>query len=137
MIERLSGVVLDGDDLLFVARALDLLTKLMAEQRDPNGNPTPSTPTPRLESVASKLRRAVTNGSRTEANTSAGVTPVDGATHDSPREVTTDAAARILGCTPRNARDLAARKRLPARRSGGRWLLDATAVEALAARRNG
>lgn len=38
-------------------------------------------------------------------------------------------AARILGCSPRNARDLAKRGRLPGRKLAGRWQFARAEVE--------
>ncbi|MFH5231015.1 helix-turn-helix domain-containing protein [Antrihabitans spumae] len=43
--------------------------------------------------------------------------------------------ARILGCSPSNARDLARRGTLPAVRTGGRWLFEADVVRVRVHRR--
>lgn len=50
-------------------------------------------------------------------------------------EMTTSAAAQLLGCTTRNVRSLATRKTLRGRRIAGRWFFEAAEVEALVARR--
>lgn len=50
-------------------------------------------------------------------------------------EMTTSAAAQLLGCTARNVRSLATRKTLRGRRMAGRWFFERAEVEALVARR--
>ena len=59
VIQRAAGVLLDADDAAYVVNALDLLARLLAEQRDAHGNPTPSQPSPRLVATTAKLRRTV------------------------------------------------------------------------------
>ena len=132
---RVAGVLLDDAEAAFVAGALDELARLMAARRDEHGNRTPSRPSPRLATITAKLRRVAHNGSRMEATASGRVTTGDDSEHHAAHEVTPTVAARMLGCTPRNVRDLAARGRVRARRVGGRWVLDAAAVDAYAARR--
>ncbi|MGA5465583.1 helix-turn-helix domain-containing protein [Mycobacterium sp. NPDC050041] len=131
MITAQAGVFITADDAAYIAEALRLLGRLMAEQR--------SQPSARLQSVTTKLANAAETGSGATPNGSEtlplraphpeGVHARDYAT------VTAAEAARIIGCGPRNVRDLVRRGRLAARRSGGTWLVDAAAVEAHAARK--
>ena len=123
-IAALRGVFLDTDEAAYVTEALRLLGRLLVEQR--------SRPTARLESVTAKLAKAAETGSAATVNGSEGLPlRASDAADRHPRgyaTVTPAEAARIIGCGARNVRDLAARGRLPARRTGGRWLLDAAAV---------
>lgn len=132
---RVAGVLIDDREAAFLIGALDLLTRLLADQRDGHGHRTPSQPSQRLAAVTAKLRRVAAVGSQTEETTSARVTPHTDVEQHAAHEVTPAVAARILGCTTRNARDLAARGRIPARRVGGRWVLDAAAVDHYGERR--
>ncbi|WP_197381454.1 helix-turn-helix domain-containing protein [Mycolicibacterium mengxianglii] len=126
-----GAVLLDHDEAAYIAEALRLLGRLLAEQADQ--------PTARLASLTARLAKAAETGRDATPNGSerlpmrapgaAGVHARDYAT------VTVAEAARIIGCGQRNVRDLIRRDRLIARRSGGTWLLDAAAVEAHAARR--
>lgn len=44
-------------------------------------------------------------------------------------QIDADTAAHIMGCSPRNVRDLAARGRIPGIKRGGRWWFNADDVE--------
>jgi excisionase family DNA binding protein len=125
------GVFVTADDAAYIAEALRLLGRLLAEQR--------SQPSARLASVTTKLARCAESGSPAPGNGSRSLPlrapDAEGVHHPDYATVTPAEAARILGCGPRNARDLAARGRIPAHRAGGRWLLDAASVEAHARRK--
>lgn len=127
-IEKVSGVLLDASDADYLARAMKLLAALLAKQD--------SRPSPRLVDLERRLSRASSDATR---STTGGY--VSGAKDSADRDalsayefVDTERAANILGCTPGNVRDLARRGRLPAIRSGGRWLYPAAAVVARAER---
>lgn len=128
MIEKVSGVLLDAADADYLARALALFEEVLAKQG--------SRPSPRLVDLERRLSRASSDATR---STTGGY--VSGAKDSADRDalsayefVDTERAANILGCTPGNVRDLARRGRLPAIRSGGRWLYPAAAVVARAER---
>lgn len=131
MIQRFTGILLDVDEAAYIARALELLAQLLAERR--------SQPTPRLAAVTARLTKTAENGSAATHNGSnrGSSTP---SRHDSRHHLdyalisTRDAAAQ-LETGERNIRDLIHRGRLPARRAGGRWLVDAAAVELRAERK--
>ena len=131
MIARVSGVLLDAEEADYVARALDLLANLLAGQR--------SHPTPRLAAVTAKLRKTTENThvsaqsvGETARQFAAQRDPVNDPAHAT---LGTGDAARILGITPNAARDLARRRRIPARHTGTRWRFDAAAVVVEAERR--
>lgn len=131
MIQRFTGVLLDTEEAGYVARALDLLAQLLAGQR--------SQPTPKLASVTAKLHKAAENASAS-GRTGSISGSLRATQHDSDNDadyatVGTGEAARILGCTPGNVRDLARRGRLTVTHTGTRWRFDAQAVIALAERR--
>ena len=127
MIASLRGhVLLDEADAVYVARALELLGRLLRENR--------SEPAPRLQSVTAKLAQCAESGSAPGSsgsnNCRRGASQAD-PDHDAGYALLSTAeAARVMGTSERNIRDLAARGAIPACRSGGRWLLDAAAVEA-------
>lgn len=141
------GVFITADDAAYVVHALDLLARLLAEQRDANGNPMPSTPTPRLAAMTAKLRRTVDSlALRDKAADHAqcleapdGNASVRAPQYDSvdagPHDIGTGDAARRLGITPNAVRDLARRGRLAVTHTGTRWRFDAHAVNALAEQR--
>ena len=125
-IEKVSGVLLDASDADYLARAMKLLAALLAKQG--------SRPSPRLVDLERRLSRASSDATRSATSGYA-----SGAKDSADRDalsayefVDTERAANILGCTPGNVRDLARRGRLPAIRSGGRWLYPAAAVVARA-----
>lgn len=132
MIERVSGILLDYDDAAYIVKALELMPRLFAAQG--------SRPTPRLEAVTDRLRRKTDAPTDVSARNSGVGVRDQGAQGNSCNDMgyeiidTTD-VARILQCTPGNARDLARRKVLPARRVGGRWVFQAEAVMRRAAER--
>ena len=128
-IEKVSGVLLDAADADYLARAMKLLAALLEAKQG-------SRPSPRLVDLERRLSRASSDATR---STTGGY--VSGAKDSADRDalsayefVDTERAANILGCTPGNVRDLARRGRLPAVRSGGRWLYPAAAVVARAER---
>lgn len=134
MITLRGHVLLDPGEVEYLARALQTFAKWLRENR--------SEPTPRLESVTAQLTRCAQSAESGSAATSNGSKELpQGASDADARHpkgyaiatVTVAEAARLLGTGERNVRDLAARGRIPARRSGGVWLVDAAAVEARAA----
>jgi hypothetical protein len=139
MIERVTGVLLDPGEAQYLARALVLLEKLLADNH--------SQPTARLRAVTMKLRKTTETFGATPESTGStarngrAVSPYgddfrddDGRVHNA--TIGTNEAARILGVTPNAVRDLARRHRLPrAERPDGRWLLDPRVVVALAEQR--
>lgn len=130
MIDRVAGVLLTADDADYIARALELLERLLRENR--------STPTPRLHSVTAKLRRTTdalgVSGRNGSATASVRASQCDSGDDADYGTITAAEAAHILGVTPNAVRDLARRQRIRARRPKGRWLLDAQAVVARAER---
>ncbi|MEC4763361.1 helix-turn-helix domain-containing protein [Mycobacterium sherrisii] len=122
-----SGVLVDADDAAYLCRALELLPKLFAAQG--------SRPTPRLEAVTDRLRKAVAAARKTDAHTRPTAAHADWDDDMAYELLDSDAAAALLGCTPGNVRDLARRRSLPGRRVGGRWVFERTAVERRAAAR--
>jgi excisionase family DNA binding protein len=126
-------VLLDADDADYIARALQLLERLLRENR--------SQPTPRLQSTTTQLARSAAAGSAAGINGrnrgGCGASSDDTAHHLDYALLSTAEAARLLACGERNVRDLAARGAIPARRTGdrGRWLVDAAAVVARAERK--
>ncbi|AFM16989.1 hypothetical protein Mycch_2206 [Mycolicibacterium chubuense NBB4] len=126
MIDRVNGVVLEAVDAKYLLDALDVL--LQGRRASP-----------RLADFIDRLRRTAEKLSPAQENTHATVREIGGP-HDSGHAglydlVDSSEAARILGCTPANVRDLARRGRLPRHRAGGRWLYPARSVAALAERR--
>lgn len=125
MITGLRGVVLlDSNDAAYVAEALSRFFKVLSDQG--------SRPSQQLVDTQSKLRKAAVSASVSVQNEGPRVRSL-GQHHDPPQGglydlVDSVAAARILGCTPANVRDLARRGRLPAHRAGSRWLYPAAAV---------
>lgn len=125
------GVFITADDAAYIAEALRLLGRLMAEQR--------AQPSARLVTATTKLAKAAESGGATAPNGSRSLplraSDADGVHHPGYASMSTGDAARLLDCGPRNVRDLMRRGRLVGRRSGGRWLVDAASVEAHAARK--
>lgn len=135
-----GAVLLDPAEAADVARALDLLGEVLGRLRDERGNPTPSTPSPRLAAITAKLRKAsriADDSPRTDSGTvslfALQQVPVDARGHAA--VMGTGAAARTLGVTPGAVRDLARRGRIPATYTGTRWQFDAAAVVHLAEHR--
>jgi excisionase family DNA binding protein len=138
VITNLRGVLLDVDDAAYIAGALEAFARWLAENR--------SRPTPRLLAVTAQLRKTTQNCAATPQNGRLNGTDGHPASPHGPdfrdddgnvhyAVVTTGQAARILGVTPNAVRALARRGRLPADRSGGRYLLPARAVVARAEQR--
>lgn len=131
MIEHLRGTFLAHPDDDYVHRAL----KLLAEMLGKNG----SQPTQRLHEVTTRIGKSVALSDVSRRNASGNVRIPGGqgnSWEDTAHAVlNTTQAARILQCTPANVRDLARRQVLPARRSGGRWVYPAEAVQRRAAER--
>jgi excisionase family DNA binding protein len=90
--------------------------------------------------MASAVHTASGNGSPSTpeiggAASECGNLPHDEAEMVHDRRMSTAAAARRLGCSPRRARQLAAAGALPAHRLGGCWLFDPVDVDRYAAER--
>ncbi|WP_368834152.1 helix-turn-helix domain-containing protein [Mycobacterium intracellulare] len=132
MIAGLRGhVLLDEADAVYVTRALELLERLLRENR--------ATPTRKLQSVVANLRKTTANigGCAPNASPDANYFApqadcVDDAGYAS---IGTGEAARILGVTPNAVRDAARRGRIRATRPRGRWIYPAAAIEQLAERK--
>lgn len=125
-------VRIDVDDAVYLARALDMLPRLLTDAR--------RQPTPKLLAAIEKFRRATAVAGGLAGNASGNARtgpgcaadPADSG-HDDPCDtVNTGTAAAILGVSPNGVRDLARRGKLPARRSGSRWVYPAAAVVARA-----
>lgn len=131
MIARVSGVLLDADEADYLARALDLLARLLAGQR--------SHPSARLVAVTAKLRKSTETthvSARSVGETARKFAAQRDSVNDPAHAVMgTGDAARVLGITPNAARDLARRQRIPAQHTGTRWRFDASAVIVEAERR--
>lgn len=126
MITQVNGLLLAPDDARYL---LDALDALLSDRRA----------SPRLADFVARLRRSAGKLASTQENTCVDVSIV-GAQQDSAHTAAYDLvdsgeAARILGCTPANVRDLARRGRLPRHRAGGRWVYPARSVEGLATER--
>lgn len=92
-------------------------------------------PSGRLGPIVAKMRKVVANTGDSDTKTAS----LLGNTADSGQSsaydlVTTGEAARIIGCTPNNVRDLRRRGQLPAHHTGTRWLYPLRMVEARAER---
>lgn len=124
MITRLGGaVLLEADDVDYLARALEMLGELLAVRG--------AAPSQKLTVMTETLRSGVNTGA-TRLNAGVGTRIVD-ADDDSAHTpwhafLDTKRTADILGITPNGVRDLARRGSLPARRVGRQWMLDAAAV---------
>ncbi|WP_083198678.1 helix-turn-helix domain-containing protein [Mycobacterium malmoense] len=125
------GLFVTIDDALFIADRLDEICD--------RTNPAPA----RLAHLSRRLRQACVSLTPTQENTAPerpnhlrGV-PFDPDPSDYARYglVETDEAARTLGCSTANVRDLIRRGRLPARHVGRRWLVSSRAVVELAERK--
>jgi excisionase family DNA binding protein len=136
-----AGVLLNVDDAAYIASALDVMGRLLAEQRHARGNPTPSQPSARLVATTAKLRRTVDSLTLRDGTADHAQRPEPPAESVSVRALqrnsvdagphvvgTAEAAAR-LGCTPGNVRDLARRGRLAVTRTGTRWRFDTQALD--------
>jgi hypothetical protein len=94
VITRVTGVLLDADDARYLA---DLLDHLCITAR----------PSARLAHVAARLRKSCDSLTPTQGNRLRGVQPEPDASQHAPYDlVDTDEAARLLGCSPANVRDL-------------------------------
>lgn len=143
-----GAVLLDPSEVDFIANALELCAELMAECRVRTDNRPLSGPSPQLVAfTAAKLRRAggslavratgADHGQRAEPpEQSASVrAPQQDSVEFGRHDMGTGEAARYLGITANAARDAARRKRLPARRTGTRWVFDSAAVADYARKR--
>lgn len=124
-------VVLDVEDAAFLAEALrhDFAALQGCGIR----------PSPRVSLLQTTLAKSVADASESTQNTGADARCV-GAQHDSGDTalydlVDTQGAARILGCSQSNVRDLGRRGQLPRHRAGRGWVYPAAAVIARAERR--
>ncbi|ORW02483.1 helix-turn-helix domain-containing protein [Mycobacterium kyorinense] len=128
MITAQHGLYLTVDDAAYLADFLDHVCRSMR-------------PSPRLADFARRLRKscaALTPAQENGRNHLRGVhSELDVSDHAAYDLVDTDEAARLLGCSAANVRDLVRRGRLPARRAGNRWLLPARVVVERAERKAG
>ncbi len=127
---RLGGgkVLLAGSALLDVVRALE--TAQYVTSRDGYG------PNPRWRWLFTQLRAELADAERTAAAGSAALPQLDDASWSSQDLIDTQEAAVMLGCKPRNVRDLHGRGVLESGRVvGGRLLLERAEVLAEAHRR--
>lgn len=123
MIHR--GVLLDMSEAAVLVATIDDLCRRAGRQ-----------PTGRLGPLITKLRRAVAQTGDSATKTARLFGTVANPAEDCTYElVTTGDAARILGCTPNNVRDLRRRGQLPALHTGTRWLYPARLVIDRAERR--
>ncbi|SOX53703.1 DNA-binding protein [Mycobacterium ahvazicum] len=131
MIERVAGTLITPDDADYVLRALQLLTDLLGKQG--------SRPTPRLAAVTDRIAKTVVSTDVSRPNVSGNVrnprVQPNSGDDTGYALIDTAAAARILGCTPGNVRDLRRRGVLSGYRVGGRWAYPAEAVMRRAAER--
>ena len=124
-----NGVLLDEADTRLVVDVLGYLGRVATE----NGR----RPTPKVEALrrclqsayASVSARTVSDGASLSGPTRPRLLP------EGYELVDTAQAARLLGTTADTVRYHARRGSLPAQRAGGRWLLDAAAVAAIAEQR--
>lgn len=141
-----GAVILDAAEVDYIAGALESFVQLLAERRDEHGDPAPRPPTPRLLALTAGLRTAdslavpetaADHGQRAEppAGTASVRAPQHHSVDAGPHVIGTGAAARYIGITANAVRDAARRGRLPARRTGTRWVFDAEAVAAYARRK--
>lgn len=121
-IQRVSGILVSPDDAAYLAGALDHLCKVIRD----NGQQ----PRPRLESLHTKLRKtSVVTGVSASTVSACCASAEDSGDDAEYGTVTTAEAARIIGRTPGNVRDLARRSRIRAQHPRGRWMFDAADVE--------
>lgn len=127
MIERISGVLIDEGDVDFLIR--------MFEQLPKHGIRVVGA----LAEFESKLRKACAHARHSDRDTLPDVRKVDSqpdSGHVALYDLVDSAeAARILGCTAANVRDLARRGRIPRHRAGRGWVYPAASVVALAEKR--
>lgn len=125
MITGLRGVVLlDAADAAYLCSALDQFSHVLSQHG--------MRPTEPFKAARARLAKAVAHVSVSPRNSDADArvvgneqVPVDAGPYDL---VDTDEAARILGCSTGNVRDLARRGKLAGHRASGRWLYPAAAV---------
>jgi len=117
-IRRVDGILISTDDARTLAEALRQFGAVLAHQG--------SRLTARMERLRAQLITA------SDVSTGVSVRPsvpeqgsVPSLTNDT---IGATEAARLLGCSPGNVRDLARRGALPAHRTGGRWIFDAHTV---------
>lgn len=121
MITHLRGALLEADDLDYVCRAMELLESVLVKQH--------CTPTARLRSVTAKLRETqALLASEHQTQDGCAASSAESWNAAGHASISTAEAARILGCSLANVRDLVSRGRLPAERVGGRWAIDLAAV---------
>ncbi|WP_161987428.1 helix-turn-helix domain-containing protein [Prescottella subtropica] len=120
---QIRGTVIDDDTASFLAASLRLLIRVLDEQR--------RRPVPRVFT----LERQLACSAKHSVDVT-GQDPVFSAGAVSTTNLLdTETAAKILDCTAENIRALCRRRRLPAQRAGGRWLIPADAVHERAAQR--
>ncbi|MFI8773743.1 helix-turn-helix domain-containing protein [Gordonia sp. NPDC062954] len=111
------GVILSGDDALFLAAALRVLDQLSG--RSGLGART------RVRELERQLARS---GECSEAPTTEQTPDTVVSLSHSDGTIGTDQAARLLGCSRENVRGLCRRGALPAIQVAGRWQIPADAV---------
>lgn len=121
MITGLRGVVLlDSNDARYVAEALARFLVVLGEHG--------LRASPTLLDAEARLRKAAV-GASDSTRSASGVGGHLSSSHSGMYDLVDSVeAARILGCTPQNVRDLARRGRLPAHRAGRGWVYPAQAV---------
>jgi hypothetical protein len=127
VIERVEGVMLGADDAAFLIEMFEQLRKRGLNVAG------------RLADFEARLRKACANVSSRAENSCADVSKVgeqQDSGHAAPYDlVDSGEAARILGCTSANVRDLARRGTLPRHRAGRGWVYPAASVIALSEKR--
>lgn len=118
-IRAVEGVMLSVRDAKDLADAISHLGALAAERG--------SRLTARMVDLRTQLLTAISDGG-TDDDARTSVPQGDWMPLSAHDLLDTATAARLLGCTTGNVRDLARRGTLPAHRTGGRWLLEADAV---------
>ena len=129
MIEPVAGVMLGVDDATELLRVIAAYEQVLAE--------TNRQASPRLRAVRDHLSRAASRvpTSNTHADARKQALQPDSGVDHAHELLDTAQSAAILGITADAVRDLARRRRLPARKVGGRWLLAAGPVLERAERR--
>lgn len=121
------GVVLEVSEAAVLVAAIDDLC--LRTGRQPSG---------RLGVILAKMRKSVAKtGDSTPKTASLRDNSADPGEHCAYDLVSTGEAARILGCTPNNVRDLRRRGQLPAHHTGTRWLYPLRVVAARANKHTG
>ncbi|OOL30781.1 hypothetical protein GQ85_17705 [Rhodococcus rhodochrous] len=128
-----STVQLEAADAALLVRLIDELGAMVRQTG--NGRAL----SPKVMTLRDDLATAGARVSGRAANVSRNVSPVGGQDISDQSDIhaliDTAQAAAVLGITPGGVRDLARRKRIAARRAGGRWVFSLLDVERIAAER--